>query len=91
MRWALREFTQPPTDVRFLADENVPASTVRALTDAGHDVIWVRISAPGSSDNDVLAQAAREGRILLTFDKDFGEHLSVAYLAELGNRMMRRR
>jgi hypothetical protein len=33
----------------------------------------VRTAEPGSSDLDVLAWAAREGRILLTFDKDFGE------------------
>ena len=29
--------------------------------------------APGSSDQEVLARASRERRILLTFDKDFGE------------------
>ena len=29
--------------------------------------------APGSLDQDVLAWAAREERILITFDKDFGE------------------
>jgi predicted nuclease of predicted toxin-antitoxin system len=31
------------------------------------------MAAPGMSDPDVLAWAAREQRILLTFDKDFGE------------------
>ena len=31
------------------------------------------MAAPGSTDPEVLAQAAREERILLTFDKDFGE------------------
>jgi len=31
------------------------------------------MAAPGTSDPDVLAWAAREARILLTFDKDFGE------------------
>ena len=33
----------------------------------------MRIAAPGATDPDVLAWAAREERILLTFDKDFGE------------------
>jgi predicted nuclease of predicted toxin-antitoxin system len=28
---------------------------------------------PGAADAEVLAWAARDGRILLTFDKDFGE------------------
>lgn len=30
-------------------------------------------ASPGMADPDVLAWAAREERILLTFDKDFGE------------------
>jgi hypothetical protein len=40
---------------------------------AGHDVVWVRNAAPGMGDPDVLAWAKRDARILLTFDKDFGE------------------
>jgi predicted nuclease of predicted toxin-antitoxin system len=35
--------------------------------------VWVRTAAPGSTDPEVLAWAARDERILLTFDKDFGE------------------
>ena len=59
--------------MRFLANEHFPGAAVTALTARGHDVVWVRVSAPGTSDADVLAWAAREQRILLTFDKDFGE------------------
>lgn len=59
--------------MRFLANENFPGAAVTALAAAGHDVVWVRIAAPGTTDPDVLAWAAREERILLTFDKDFGE------------------
>jgi predicted nuclease of predicted toxin-antitoxin system len=59
--------------MRFLANENFPGAAVTALEAAGHDVVWVRTAAPGTSDPDVLAWAARERRILLTFDKDFGE------------------
>jgi len=33
----------------------------------------MRIAAPGATDPDVLAWAAREERILLTFDKDFDD------------------
>jgi predicted nuclease of predicted toxin-antitoxin system len=40
---------------------------------AGPDVTWVRTDQPGSADRDVLARAQQEHRILLTFDKDFGE------------------
>jgi predicted nuclease of predicted toxin-antitoxin system len=57
--------------MRFLANENFPGAAVTALEAAGHDVVWVRIAAPGTTDPDVLAWAAREERILLTLDKDF--------------------
>jgi hypothetical protein len=59
--------------MRFLANENFPAAAIETLKAAGHDVVWVRITAPGTADPDVLAWAAREERLLLTFDKDFGE------------------
>ncbi len=59
--------------MRFLADENFPYDAVRALRDDGHDVAWVRTDAPGISDRQVLARAMANHRILLTFDKDFGE------------------
>ena len=59
--------------MRFLANENFPGAAVAAIAAAGHDIVWVRTIAPGTSDPEVLAWAAREQRILLTFDKDFGE------------------
>ena len=59
--------------MRFLADENIPGDAVTALESSGHDVVWVRTAAPGSKDEDVLAWAVREERIVLTLDKDFGE------------------
>ncbi len=59
--------------MRFLADENFPGPAVTALAELGHDIIWVRTAAPGMPDREVLAWTARESRILLTFDKDFGD------------------
>jgi predicted nuclease of predicted toxin-antitoxin system len=59
--------------MRFLANENFPGAAVAILKSAGHDVIWIRTAAPGASDLEVLAWAARDARVLLTFDKDFGE------------------
>jgi predicted nuclease of predicted toxin-antitoxin system len=59
--------------MRILADENFPADAVSALRDHGHDVAWIRTDSPGISDAEVLDSAQREGRILITFDKDFGE------------------
>lgn len=59
--------------LRFLANENMPGDAVEAIRDVGHDVAWVRTDAPGSLDEAVLARAQSEDRVLLTFDKDFGE------------------
>jgi predicted nuclease of predicted toxin-antitoxin system len=59
--------------MRILADENFPGDAVTALRERGHDVLWVRTVAPGVSDREVLARAQAEDRIVITFDKDFGE------------------
>jgi predicted nuclease of predicted toxin-antitoxin system len=59
--------------MRFLADENFPGDAVIALRALGHDVLWIRTDAPGISDQDVLARSLKDARVLLTFDKDFGE------------------
>jgi predicted nuclease of predicted toxin-antitoxin system len=59
--------------MRFLADENFPGDAVTALRAAGHDVLWIRTDAPGINDQDVLSRSLSDARVLLTFDKDFGE------------------
>ncbi|WP_287661640.1 DUF5615 family PIN-like protein [Microcystis sp. M049S2] len=59
--------------MRFLANENFPLDAVEALRQNGHDVLWIRVESPGISDREVLSRAQAENRILLTFDKDFGE------------------
>ena len=59
--------------MRILADENFSRDAVIALRERGHDVAWVRSDAPGSSDTEVIARAQAESRVLVTFDKDFGE------------------
>jgi predicted nuclease of predicted toxin-antitoxin system len=59
--------------LRVPANENIPRQLVETLEQAGCDVVWIRRSDPGISDQKVLARAIHEERILLTFDKDFGE------------------
>ena len=66
--------------MQFLANENFPGDAVAALRGRGHDVAWIRVDAPGIADPEVLARAQAEERILLTFDKDFGE---LAFRAKL--------
>jgi predicted nuclease of predicted toxin-antitoxin system len=59
--------------MQLLANENFPGDAVTALRLEGNDVAWVREDAPGSTDIQVLERAQNESRIVLTFDKDFGE------------------
>jgi predicted nuclease of predicted toxin-antitoxin system len=59
--------------MNLLANENCPRLIVDSLAAAGHDVLWMRTAAPGLPDPDVLARAVAETRVLVTFDKDFGE------------------
>jgi predicted nuclease of predicted toxin-antitoxin system len=59
--------------MRWLADENFPGDAVNLLRAHGHDVAWIRTDSPGLGDVQVLARAVREDRILVTFDKDFGQ------------------
>lgn len=66
--------------MRFLANENVAGDTVFALREKGHDVVWIRTDMPGSKDEDILTRTVAEGRILITFDKDFGELAFQAHL-----------
>ncbi len=58
---------------RFLADENFPLASVAVLRDHGHDVAAVAEETPGEKDAAILARAARERRVLITFDRDYGE------------------
>ncbi len=59
--------------MRFLADENFPAAGVAALRRLGRDVLSIGEVLRGASDVAVLELTTRESRIILTFDKDFGE------------------
>jgi predicted nuclease of predicted toxin-antitoxin system len=59
--------------VRLLADECFDRRIVEHLRARGHDVVHLAQDDRGSPDTDVAAIALREGRVLLTEDKDFGE------------------
>ncbi len=59
--------------MRFLVDECTGPAVARWLQGQGHDVFSVYEAARGMADDDVLAKAFREGWILITNDKDFGE------------------
>jgi predicted nuclease of predicted toxin-antitoxin system len=57
--------------MRLLAEENFPKRIVEALRAEGHDVLWARTDAAGTSDATLLDRAEHEARIMLTLDKDF--------------------
>lgn len=59
--------------MRWLVDECVGGGLVRDLRATGHDVIYMAEVAPAVTDSEVMAMAQREGRLLLTEDKDFGD------------------
>jgi predicted nuclease of predicted toxin-antitoxin system len=59
--------------MRWLADENFPGDVLGNLRGLGWDAKAISEIASGAPDLDVLDITRREGRILLTFDKDFGE------------------
>ena len=58
--------------MRLLANENFPPELIGALRQAGHDVVAVRDAHRGLTDAEILRLADNEGRIVATFDKDFG-------------------
>lgn len=59
--------------MRILANENVPGPVVAGLRERGHDVAAVKETMPGAPDRVVLQRAQAEARLIVTFDKDFGE------------------
>jgi len=75
--------------MRFLLDQSADARLIAWLTERGHDAVRIgRDHPPGLPDEQVLAIARRDGRILITDDRDFGElvfrhrqpHAGVIYL-----------
>ncbi len=70
--------------MRFLADESFDFGAVRALREAGFDVLAIMELDPGIPDRTVADMAYRDGRLLLTEDKDFGQLVHAAGAAAQG-------
>lgn len=58
--------------MRFLADESCDFRVVSALRSDGNDVLAVAENSMGASDLAVIAIAARERRVTITEERDFG-------------------
>ena len=59
--------------MKLLLDTCVWGQARKVLEAAGHDVVWAGEWPEDPGDDEILARAYREGRILVTLDKDFGE------------------
>jgi predicted nuclease of predicted toxin-antitoxin system len=58
--------------MKVILDTCVWGGVRQALSAAGHDVIWAGDWDEDPGDDEILAKAYREGRVLITLDKDFG-------------------
>jgi predicted nuclease of predicted toxin-antitoxin system len=59
----------------FLANENFPYPSIKIIENAGYEIISISEKHPGINDNEVVELAQKNGFIILTFDKDYGEIL----------------
>ena len=59
--------------MKVLLDSCVWGGVRKALSDAGHVVIWAGDWAKDPGDEEILDRAHQEARVLVTLDKDFGE------------------
>jgi len=59
--------------MKFLADQDIYASTVHFLSGLGHEVVTARqLGLAQAEDTELLRVAHAQGRIFVTRDRDFG-------------------
>ena len=59
--------------IKFLIDVGVGSKVEKFLQKKGYDVLRVRDIDPRSKDDEILKIAAKDHRMVITMDKDFGE------------------
>ena len=59
--------------MRLLLDANISTRLVAPLQEMGHDVVSQLQENPNAADEEILKRAHLEQRIVITYDKDFGE------------------
>jgi predicted nuclease of predicted toxin-antitoxin system len=59
--------------MRLALDENISGDVAVELRRRGHGVLAVKESMRGAKDDEILARAQAERRLLVTQDKDYGE------------------
>jgi len=59
--------------MKLIADENAPRTIVEILRNCGYNLLWIREYRRGMADDEIVRLSIFENRVILTFDKDFGE------------------
>ena len=70
--------------MRVLLDTCVWGKARQELEVAGHNVIWAGDWPSDPGDDEILARAHQDNRVLVTLDKDFGELAIVRGRAHCG-------
>lgn len=63
--------------MKLLVDSCLSGRTAGELREAGHDTVWAGDWQRDPGDDEILARAHAETRVLVTLDKDFGERAVV--------------
>ncbi len=69
--------------MKFIADINITQTVIKNLKQEGHDVLDIKKQNPRISDIELVKLAQRQGRIILTHDKDF-EYLTTISKYQVG-------
>ena len=59
--------------MKLLANENFPKASVDLLRTLGYDVVAIFEDNRGIADSTIMDIAQNEERLILTFDRDYGE------------------
>ncbi|MBX9783271.1 MAG: DUF5615 family PIN-like protein [Chitinophagaceae bacterium] len=59
--------------MKLLANENIPYKSFLYLKAKGYEIVSIGIENPSITDAEVMAIAINEKRIVVTFNRDYGE------------------
>lgn len=59
--------------MKLLANENFPYKSIYHLKEKGYDVLSIGIDNSSILDSEIMKIAINEERIIMTFDRDYGE------------------
>ncbi len=59
--------------MKLLANENFPYKSIYYLKEKGYDVLSIGMDNPSVLDSEIMKIAINEERMIMTFDRDYGE------------------